>query len=1371
MPSPQRITFVQTDFTTSTATKTTPTFNVQSGDLITVFGYTRNEARTLSAATWTGTGAVTLRQSVVGTASYGNLYCWTIAVTAAASGRTVSATCSSEGWGMHATVWRAHGGVGSSAKATATGTPSLALTCTAGSAVEVGVDDYNEVNGSSRTWRSVNGAGLVEASYTYAPGTYTVYAGYSPNVGAAGSKTFGLTAPAGQQFSTVAVEVLPSAAATVTASRLVSWTLHTPASASRQSAWNVATPSAFGARTFDWNVNASVGTDASAGNAGTPAAPQGRSTSWSALVTRSGIRVSAWHTRQAVTVGRATGWRTLAVVLVSRLAAWGVERLGSPTATMGLRLRVYAPVGADLGPLPAPQSVQVAYPLNDAGGLTFGYATRAPRSSLLGQPCELAVEVTPDSGITWVEPPNSRFVYTADGSDPLDPSATISAEAKGYVWRLSKAEVLPNGLLNNEGKRAFLSTEGSNPGVILKTLLTEAQTRTNPAGQTALMGLDHSSFTTTRDSASQLWAKSLTMYYTPGTDYLAILRNLADSGFLDFRMQGRSLQVFNPDAGLAVDRTVVNPPVVLRAGRDLRDAPYRRTWEGLTDYVFVAGDEGVSAEFSNAQAATPWGRQESSLSDGRLSDPGTMASVGQSHLSRGEGPRTEHTRTLDFVRAKSLPFFDYGVGDYIFSAVDGSAPDRLRVRQVTLSRDERARMSGSVVLNDRFLESDVRAARKVEGITGGAAGDAPLPSSAPDSVAPGQVTGLVGSSAAYLGAGGFAQAQVSLSWAALATNANGTPITDLDRYEVLQRAGGSPVGSERQVRSTSDASIDMSPYQTGSNWWFSVRAVDTSGNKGARSAEVQVGMASDTTPPQAPSATVMAARLGIVTATWDGLFATGTRPPDFAYVEVHVSTVNTFTPSTATLFDRLYGQGVSVVTGGAYGVPLFARLVAVDTSGLKSGPSAQGTATPTQLVNGDLIAAAVDARLLGPDAVTTAAIADLAVGTAEMKDLAVTNAKIASLAVSDAKIATLDVGKVTAGTLTADVLIGSRLMTASSGSRVEMSGTGIRLFNASALKVHINPSPGQIRVYDVGDASHTSTGHGMQFGDDNGENLLIDSNEIMSRFNGAYSNLLLNREGGGVFIGGRMGGLDPNGSRVFPAGNAHVISLRGHVLVSNTGDMTYTDNAGPLIIGQIGDLHTFFDRQRIGAATGAGPATLYLNPVGASGTGSGGTGHHAVPVVVGSESLGLRRHGSYGLGDRGTFLYAVDSEVDVGLRMETAGVVAKLANNSGYTPMVASAFTVGSQAALKEGVENFDPLPIVRAAKSSRWRYRTDVEPGGRQHFGPMLEDLPASMRRPIGNIGEGTAAAEGYDLGSLVGILWEAVRVLSTQVGVLRGG
>lgn len=62
-----------------------------------------------------------------------------------------------------------------------------------------------------------------------------------------------------------------------------------------------------------------------------------------------------------------------------------------------------------------------------------------------------------------------------------------------------------------------------------------------------------------------------------------------------------------------------------------------------------------------------------------------------------------------------------------------------------------------------------------------------------------------------------------------------------------------------------------------------------------------------------------------------------------------------------------------------------------------------------------------------------------------------------------------------------------------------------------------------LRLLGTQDASLSSTGHPFQIGLTNGNNIIIDGNEIMARNNGAVSTLNLNADGGLVLIGANLG--------------------------------------------------------------------------------------------------------------------------------------------------------------------------------------------------------------------------------------------------------
>jgi hypothetical protein len=1768
-------------------------------------------------------------------------------------------------------------------------------------------------------------------------------------------------------------------------------------------------------------------------------------------------RSTTWAVAQPVDVAEDTTWQQLQPVSSIRRAAW--QTLSSVTnvsvLTPTVQLRIYDPIGDDRGVIPTPANVNVAYPLNDLGSLTFEYSPLAPRSELLGRPCEIAVEYSADGGFNWTEPYDSRFLYNSDERDPLQSSSSYSVQTKPYIWRLTKT-VVWDSKLNAEGKRAFLNTT---IGQILKTLLGEAQARG------ALAGFDHSSFSPSTDSAGLPWARgSLDFYYDPGVNYLSVLQNMADRGFIDYRMKGRSLYVYSaettfsnglatlatvpvlygnmlggydlhdptrvfngkdwaaripaqialirssgaelcfmvelheevgtglPNGGtlyflaqlravdpdwaiaegkggnhllyrpskytvpavkntlfeqgnrwfsdftikhstsglqkraclahfiangtdaagktvdntpfrkaqaaelaayanangidfftgdfnsatetagypraifksygwtglrehgtvtngaqatapsaaqgwiediwsradapntnsrviptngvsdhlgwlattfswtvnvtggpMSVDRSTGPAPVVLRAGRDLTEAPFRRTWEGLADSGLFVGDLGRHVTYTNPRAITPWGRQEVFFSNGDVRDIGTMLFLIQSELRITGDQRTELTHGLDFTRATSLPFRDYFVGDNVLTSVDGSSePVSLRLRQITLSVKPSGQLSANAVLNDRFLEADIRSRRRIEGITNGASGAAsPLPGGTPkdnsDKTVPAKVLGLVGSSYAYTGQAGTTQAGVALSWAPVETNTDGTDADDIDHYEVWTHGESAPANQYRLASLSDDTELTLSPYRPGTTWRFKVRAFDRANNRSAFSDVITVVMAVDTTPPQAPSMPTITSRLGVLTVTWDGKPATAAWPPDFDHVDVHISTVNDFTPTINTLVDRFYASSSTVVTSAEFGVPIFAKLVAVDDSSLQGPPSAQATGTASRLVGTDLdpdaitfeqigykdqgnavddgsfetaayreevanrsdpawtfstagafhggycatldsVAGSGTLRSLelmpsdaaqsptikageklfcryaykgatgsngtlrlgvqwyfsdrGPSTVSTAtpttttfsapilygnmyggyqltekawntrvpaqvqliknAGVDLAfmvelheevdpslpqggdqyflsqlkladpdwalargaggnqllyrpskytvpgvknmlfaqgnryysdftirhtatglqkrgvlnhfiangtdaagatvdngplraaqatellnyvnanpidfflgdfnsatettgfpraifkaggwtglrergpvvngtlssfdtnpavstwiediwtrptqpisnsrlivtngasdhngwlattfaysvtvpavdppgstavlegtvkngvwqqsarqvtapagvtsfrlyayvdaatigsyaidavevrrtVGTAIIEDAAISNAQIANLAVNNAKIASVDVGKLTAGQLNADMLIASRLMTATAGQRLEMSASGLRMFDETGFqRGWWNPQNGQLRIYNQVDASHTSTGHSIQFGDDNKPNIIIDDNEIMARINGGFGQLYLNREGGEVLIGGKVGGfaLDGSDTGVFPATQNYKVTVRAALGIHNVSDGNYADEFPPLLVGRPGGAHTWMDGNEIGAtaATGDAVGTLFLQGPASS------TDHHVESVVMASGSFAVRRWGVYASGTRSTLLYGRDSGNNVGIRFATDQFYFTDSDGGALKPIEASNLSFTSSRRAKHSFQSLDDaLGIVKRAPASRWKYVDDVETDDTWHVGPMFEDLPAEVRMRDGDP-DGASPVErlgSTSLPSLVGVLWEAVRVLSDQV------
>lgn len=212
---PTFVSVASTAYNTNTTPKTL-NVSVNAGDLLVVTAAAEDGQATL---TLTATGLTWTKQQEVDVASYTVVQVWT-----ATAGATQSYTLSlaeSDGiftgnFGMTATVWRDHGGVGASSKTNvSSGAPSLGITTTSdNSAIVVANADWNALDGASRTWRTANVA-ATETMYGRDSTTYGRYAAYHTDAGTAGAKTVGLSAPSGQKYSIVALEVLGTTSSTI----------------------------------------------------------------------------------------------------------------------------------------------------------------------------------------------------------------------------------------------------------------------------------------------------------------------------------------------------------------------------------------------------------------------------------------------------------------------------------------------------------------------------------------------------------------------------------------------------------------------------------------------------------------------------------------------------------------------------------------------------------------------------------------------------------------------------------------------------------------------------------------------------------------------------------------------------------------------------------------------------------------------------------------------------------------------------------------------------------------------------------------------------------------------------------------------------
>ena len=612
------------------------------------------------------------------------------------------------------------------------------------------------------------------------------------------------------------------------------------------------------------------------------------------------------------------------------------------------RLVAYEPFGQRIGVLPQPTSFDASLVHNDDGALNLTYSRKALGGSILSrtleQGLEIALEVS--DGGKYREPDNARYLVIARKNDSTDESDTVTiSSAPSISWLLSKtlnndtSHLIADG--DNKGKRAFLSM---NSGVIVKTMMDENRERGGAATGLTL------GFDTGMDSAGTSWKSVYTLYYSLGVSVQSALASLVGGGGVDWRTSGRTLKMWNPDStSLSRD---LSGRVNLRFRRDVAEAPNEESISELASDILVEGDNGLIFREANAAAPTPWGKWESYVSQGGVSDKATAQAFMLATLESSARVRGQYTRSLNIYDVDTLPLFDYHAGDWI-TAPTVKHGEKVRIQEIDISFDSTSGLTASVMLNDLKLDAAVKANKKIQGITGGATlagseGGRPAPEK--DHRTPKAVTGLVVQTDAYIGSDGFAHGLATASWSAVTEATNNTAI-EISDYAVEWRrhVDGAPWHS---AGTTDKTQLGFGGLDCGTQIEVRVRAVPTYSDRlGEWSSVFVATVESDTTPCSVPSKPVLSSELGVVTVHWDGRTSTGaSMESDFDHVEVGEG-VNA--AGMTVISATQSGRGDYLVTGLAAGSRHSYALRSVDHAGNRSGWSAIASVTVASAVSPD----------------------------------------------------------------------------------------------------------------------------------------------------------------------------------------------------------------------------------------------------------------------------------------------------------------------------------------------------------------------------------------------------------------------------------
>lgn len=609
------------------------------------------------------------------------------------------------------------------------------------------------------------------------------------------------------------------------------------------------------------------------------------------------------------------------------------------------RLVAYRPFGDRIGVLAEPVSFSASMLHNDDGALSLEYSLLSGDAQAfdreLTDGLEVAVEVSDGTG--YREPDNARFVITGRSGKTDDRTKTITYSGQSIGWLLSKAEnndashLIADG--DNKGKRPFYS---SNPGVILKTLLDENKARGGVATGLSL------GFDTAKDAGGAAWARKYTLYYSLGTDLQTILSSLVNGGGCDWRTSGRALRLWNADS-TALSRDL-SKSVVLQLARDISEAPFEESIADLASTILVEGDNNLLFRMDNPAAPTPWGKWESYSSQGGVSDKDTAQAFMQSTLDDAARVRGQYTRDLVTSGVDNLPLIDFHAGDWI-TAPTVTHGEKVRVQEIDLSMRQNEGLSCSIALNDIKYDASVRQAKKIKGITGGAAlagsEGGTTASSDRDHRVPKAPLGLVVQTDAYIGSDGYAHGLATASWSAVMQATNDTAI-EISNYLVEWKLhkDGAPWHS---AGTTDKTQLGFGGLDCGTQIEVRVRAAPTYSDKlGEWSAVVVATVESDTTPCSVPSKPVLASELGVVTVHWDGKTAAGAQmEPDFDHIEVGEG-VNA--AGMTVISATQSGPGDYLVTGLKAGSQHSYALRSVDHAGNRSDWSAIASVTVASAV-------------------------------------------------------------------------------------------------------------------------------------------------------------------------------------------------------------------------------------------------------------------------------------------------------------------------------------------------------------------------------------------------------------------------------------
>lgn len=642
-----------------------------------------------------------------------------------------------------------------------------------------------------------------------------------------------------------------------------------------------------------------------------------------------------------------TSYNAAGIPYNSHLGYNGLPPIVSPEFLPTLDLRVTS-MGGSVSPLPEAVVESMSFASDGPGSMSLSVANGTVGADLVGYKSVV------DLYMNGVAVEDGRWMLRSRQWNAGIRNDVVSWSGKSLLWdRLERTRVW-------DDKRYLY--DAKTPGYILNDLFATAQARG------ALGAFFTWTFDQATDSLGNAWPTVVSIEYKPGAKYDDVINNFIDRDDIEIGLLGNEIRVY------VSGKRGTTRPALLVVGEDVTDAPQQGTAEAIVSDVLVVGDEGVVVKRSNAVTSSVWGREEDSVSQGGTQDVGTLSIYGDVQLSNGDGERIQRTYNMVIHQDRMfLPLRDYRICDWINVEHGEGALMALRVKQMTFKR-ESSGWTGALVLNDRFLESELRLAKKVAGILGGATivgNSAPAPDDVPDTGIPNAPTGLILNFEQYTDASGFTKAVLIADWNPVTGNTDGSFANDIAEYRFVWKYSGDDDDHAQVVRSTG-SHVAISPVDISREITAYVYVVDNAGNASAFSSTVTGNTGTDTTPPPQPTTPVGSSRLKTLTVHWDGLaIASQAMPPDFKHVEVWVSNIADV-PET-NLVGTLTAAGDLVVVATMYeiGETVYIKFIAVDQQGNRSNESGIEDVVIQGIQGDDVEENSITANLIAAGAIGT----------------------------------------------------------------------------------------------------------------------------------------------------------------------------------------------------------------------------------------------------------------------------------------------------------------------------------------------------------------------------------------------------------------